>query len=195
LRVLYLTSENTYRGGEIPRILKGFGESVIVCSKKISLLNIKKLRPDFIILDRYKFIIHEDICQIFKFKIINFHPSYLPYCRGSKPIFFSVFYKKPIGVSIHLVTKKLDAGPILTQKKIATNNNLSLRDIYGMTRKEFEVLLKKNWLKIKAQKIKVKTQPSNVNKIFKLKEFNYLFRKLKLNYDMTIKDINDCKKI
>ena len=64
-----------------------------------------------------------------------------------------------------------------------------------MTRKEFEVLLKKNWLKIKAQKIKAKTQPSNVNKIFKLKEFNYLFRKLKLNYDMTIKDINDCKKI
>ncbi len=195
MRVLYLTSKNTYRGDEIPRILKSFGESVTVYFDKISLLNLKKLRPDFIISDRYRFIIQEDICRVFKRKIINFHPSYLPYCRGSKPIFFSVFYKKPIGISIHLVTKKLDAGPILLQKKITINNKLSLRDIYNITRKEFEVLLKKNWLKIKKQKIKAKTQQSNVKEIFKLKEFNYLFQKLKLNYDMTVKEIDDRKKI
>ena len=195
MRVLYLTSKNTYRGNEIPRILKSFGENVTVCFKKISLLDLKKIRPDFIISDRYRFIIHKDICRLFKFKIINFHPSYLPYCRGSKPIFFSVFYKKPIGISIHLVTKKLDAGPILLQKKITINNKLSLRDIYEIIRKEFEVLFKKNWLKIKKQKIKAKIQQSNVKKIFKLKEFDYLFQKLKLNYDMTVKEIDDRKKI
>ena len=83
----------------------------------------------------------------------------------------------------------------MLQKKITINNKLSLRDIYNITRKEFEVLLKKNWLKIKKQKIKAKTQQSNVKEIFKLKEFNYLFQKLKLNYDMTVKEIDDRKKI
>ena len=195
MRVLYLTSKNAYRGAEIPRILRSFGESVIVSFKKISLYNLKKIRPDFIISDRYKFIIHDEICRTFKFKIINFHPSYLPYSKGSKPIFFSVFYKMPFGITIHYITKKLDAGPILLQKKIAINNNLSLRKIYEITRKEFEIILKKNWSKIKKQKIKAKIQTPNVKKVFKLKEFNYLFNKLKLNYDMTIKEIDDTKKI
>jgi methionyl-tRNA formyltransferase len=172
-------------------MLKKFGEKVVKFYKKLSLNDIKKIKPELIISDRYKFIIDDKICRHFKSNIINLHPSFLPYCRGSNPIFFSVYKKRPIGISIHVVTKNLDAGPILLQKKIIFNNQMTLRDLYKTIREEFKILLRKNWYFIKKKKIKTRPQSSHIKEIYKGKEFHQLFSKLKLNYDMKIKEIYD----
>ena len=52
------------------------------------------------------------------FGVINLHPSYLPYCRGKDPNFWSIVDEVEFGVSIHKVTPGIDDGPIIFQKKI-----------------------------------------------------------------------------
>ena len=48
--------------------------------------------------------------------IINLHISYLPYNRGAHPNFWSFFEGTPSGVSIYLIDKGIDTGPILFQR-------------------------------------------------------------------------------
>jgi polysaccharide deacetylase family protein (PEP-CTERM system associated) len=48
----------------------------------------------------------------------NIHSSLLPRNRGMLPTFWSLFHGDPPGVTMHLMTPKLDAGGILLQKKI-----------------------------------------------------------------------------
>ena len=176
-------------------MIRAYGDSVKKFYKKINMRNINNIKPDFIISDRYKFIINDKICRIFKNRIINLHPSFLPYCRGSHPIFFSVYKRRPIGITIHILTKKLDGGPILLQKKIKVSKNTTLRDLYKKIRREFYTLLKKNWVAIKKRKIKTSKQTGKVTEIFKKKEFKNIFVKKKYNYDMRIQDIHDRSRI
>lgn len=50
---------------------------------------------------------------------INFHPSYLPRCRGAHPVYWAIAEQEPYsGVSSHWVTAKIDAGPLLSRLKI-----------------------------------------------------------------------------
>lgn len=51
-------------------------------------------------------------------RIINTHPSLLPYCRGKHGYYWSIVNKKPFGVTIHQIDKGIDTGPILWQKEI-----------------------------------------------------------------------------
>jgi len=57
----------------------------------------------------------------------NVHGSYLPYFQGAAPYFWMRFSQDyPRGVTLHKITKKLDSGPILTQKEINPGENESL---------------------------------------------------------------------
>ena len=176
-------------------MLATLGDKVFIYYKKINLKLLKKIKPDFIISDRYPFIIEKKICEFFKSRIINLHPSYLPYCRGSKPIFFTIWNKRPVGITIHQITQELDAGPILAQKKIPIDKEMTLRDLYKLVREKFKILLRKNWLLIKNNKIKPKIQNLFIKEIYREKEFNKIFENKKLSFDMKIKIINDRKKI
>lgn len=50
---------------------------------------------------------------------VNFHPSYLPRCRGANPIYWTIFSREPFGgLSAHFMTMALDGGPILARRKI-----------------------------------------------------------------------------
>lgn len=61
-------------------------------------------------------------------RFINIHFSFLPKYRGAKPEFWA-FYNCEydcVGVTIHLLEKKIDSGPILCQKK----TTLDFKDNY-----------------------------------------------------------------
>lgn len=71
-------------------------------------------------------------------RVINTHPSYLPYNRGKYPYYWSIVDKTPFGVTIHLVEKGVDTGPILWQEEIEvlpthTGEDLYRAGCYGMT--------------------------------------------------------------
>ncbi len=51
-------------------------------------------------------------------KIINSHPSYLPYCRGLDALKWAIYRGDPIGVTTHLINNDTDSGYLIEQEPI-----------------------------------------------------------------------------
>jgi len=83
---------------------------------------IKKLEPDIIIVNGTRKI-KEHIINLAKINILNIHTGLVPKYRGVCGAFWAMYNKEPhnIGVTIHKLTKKLDGGEIIYQKRIEYN--------------------------------------------------------------------------
>ncbi|KKR51230.1 MAG: Methionyl-tRNA formyltransferase [Candidatus Curtissbacteria bacterium GW2011_GWA1_40_16] len=83
---------------------------------------------DMAILVAFGQLIPENVLNLPKFGFINVHPSLLPKYRGPSPIQTAILSgEEKTGVSIMLLDKELDHGPILTQKELA----IGLQDTYS----------------------------------------------------------------
>ena len=49
---------------------------------------------------------------------LNLHPGYLPYARGMYPVFWAVFEGRTAGATIHVMTSRLDFGPIIRREAV-----------------------------------------------------------------------------
>ena len=104
---------------------------------ELGALNTQELsQPDFILIACFPFRLPEFCIRWPKLACLNIHPSLLPQYRGPDPLFWQ-FHKHELqtGVSLHIVTSRLDAGPIVNQKIFPL--------IDGITRQETEVSLAK----------------------------------------------------
>ena len=77
---------------------------------------LKEHATDLVVLARYMRILPPDVVQTFRHRIINIHPSLLPYFPGAAP------YKQAFdsgvrvhGCTAHFVTEQLDEGPVILQ--------------------------------------------------------------------------------
>ncbi len=81
----------------------------------------------------YGKILPENIINMPKYGTINIHYSLLPKYRGASPLESALLNgDTETGISIQKMVKKMDAGPILSEKKIEINNTISkdeLREI------------------------------------------------------------------
>ncbi|WMY97512.1 MAG: phosphoribosylglycinamide formyltransferase [Arsenophonus sp.] len=93
---------------------------------------IKLYEPDLIILAGYMKKISSFITKKYFGKIINIHPSLLPKYPGLNTYKRALFNnEKNHGTSIHFVTSKIDAGPIIFQYEIpilSKDNIFSLKN-------------------------------------------------------------------
>ena len=99
---------------------------------------------DFIISFGYRYIVKKDIIEYFGKKIINCHISYLPYNRGSDPNIWSLLTDTPSGVTIHLLTEKLDEGDIMYQEIVKISDEETLASSYEILIKSMTKLLLDN---------------------------------------------------
>ncbi len=83
-------------------------------------------------------IINEDIINLFKFGIINFHPGKIPEASGLDGLFWSIYKNIPPFVTTHFIDKKIDAGEIISSKKILFNCNDRIEDI------KYKILIAEN---------------------------------------------------
>ena len=129
--------------------------------------SVKKEKPDIFLSINFMTILPEEIFTIPKIGSVNLHPSYLPYNRGNWPETWSIIEDKPAGVSLHMIDKGIDTGPIIAQEKVA----FDLSDTAESLGKKVEIagvnLLKNIWpslckgevlLKAQDKKYKLKTQ-------------------------------------
>ena len=73
------------------------------------------LKPDIIVICAYGQILPQSVLDIPPYQCINIHFSLLPRHRGASPVAAAILAGDEFsGVSIQLVRKKLDTGPILT---------------------------------------------------------------------------------
>ena len=73
-------------------------------------------KPDLVVLARYMQILTRRVIDRYPFRIINIHPSLLPYHPGSNA--YKQAWEEGVRVSgctAHFVTEQLDAGPVILQ--------------------------------------------------------------------------------
>jgi formyltetrahydrofolate deformylase len=71
---------------------------------------------DLVVLARYMRILPDKVVAAFRNKIINIHPSLLPYFPGAAP--YKQAYESGVrvhGCTAHFVTEQLDEGPVILQ--------------------------------------------------------------------------------
>lgn len=81
---------------------------------------IKKLSPDIIIIYSMPGLLDEKFLNIAHYGTVNLHPSILPNYAGPNPDFWQYYMcEQDLGVTVHLVTDKEDAGAILGVKRVS----------------------------------------------------------------------------
>lgn len=92
---------------------------------------ILKQNADIIITCAYGQILPEVLLDYFKYKAINVHGSLLPKLRGGAPIHRAIINgDKQTGITIMYMDKKMDAGDIISQRKIDICNDDNLDSLY-----------------------------------------------------------------
>jgi formyltetrahydrofolate deformylase len=87
--------------------------------------------PDLVVLARYMRILPQRVIDAYRHKIINIHPSLLPYFPGAAP--YKQAYESGVrvhGCTAHFVTEQLDEGPVILQDVFHINvGSDSLEDV------------------------------------------------------------------
>jgi formyltetrahydrofolate deformylase len=77
---------------------------------------LREWRPDLVVLARYMQIVTPDMVAQYRNRIINIHPSLLPYYPGANA--YKQAFEEGVRVSgctAHFVTEQLDQGPVILQ--------------------------------------------------------------------------------
>ncbi len=87
------------------------------------------LKPDIAVVAGYGKIIPEKYLEVPKYGFLCVHPSLLPKYRGPSPIQGAILNgEKETGVSVILIDKEMDHGPILSIKKCELEPTVTLRE-------------------------------------------------------------------
>ncbi|MBM7571773.1 methionyl-tRNA formyltransferase [Aquibacillus albus] len=79
-------------------------------------------KPDLIVTAAFGQILPKELLEAPPFGCINVHASLLPELRGGAPIHYAILQgKKETGVTIMYMVEQLDAGDIISQKKVRIN--------------------------------------------------------------------------
>ncbi|MEM4249810.1 MAG: methionyl-tRNA formyltransferase [Candidatus Nitrosotenuis sp.] len=93
---------------------------------------IKKLKPDLIFSIGWRRLIPQSIFEIPSKGTLNIHDGLLPAYRGFAPINWAIINgETEVGVTVHLIDKTADTGPILFQEKIPVNLDETATDVYN----------------------------------------------------------------
>jgi methionyl-tRNA formyltransferase len=106
------------------------------------------LTPDIGVSAFFGHILRSEIIDIFKRGIINLHPSFLPYNRGSYPNVWSIVDGTPIGATIHYIDEGIDTGPIIDQSQIEITPEDTGESLYSRLESACNKLFSRTWPKI-----------------------------------------------
>lgn len=101
-------------------------------NSRLTLNWIKSKKPDYIFCFGYSDIIKKPLITEFKNKIVGFHPTLLPNNRGKHPIIWSIILGlKFSGSTFFIMSKKIDYGEIIDQRKIKILENDDANKLYN----------------------------------------------------------------
>jgi methionyl-tRNA formyltransferase len=87
---------------------------------------ISQLRPDIVIVSCFDRILPVEILSLAKYGCFNLHPSLLPAYRGPVPLFWQFHDAADnTGISLHRMTSKIDAGPVVAQAPVKLPDGVS----------------------------------------------------------------------
>jgi len=91
---------------------------------------ISACKADVIFASCYPLRFPEDILEMPTFGCFNLHPALLPKFRGPDPLFWIFYYGvRQTGVTVHRMTKRIDAGDMVAQSAWTIENGLSEKNL------------------------------------------------------------------
>ncbi len=115
----------------------------------------KKLKPDLIVVVAYGKILPEQILDLSPRGCINIHFSLLPQYRGSSPVQWAIIKGEKItGVTSIFMDKGMDTGEIILKKEVVIEQNDNLLSLKERLIKEGCILLEETINLIKQVKVK-----------------------------------------
>jgi len=117
-------------------------------TEKEQLSLIKELEPELVISAGFEHKVPEEIIDIPEKGIVNVHPSYLPFNKGSHPYIWSIIDETPAGVSIHYMSPEIDEGPVIAKKEVMVTPEDTGKTLYNRLTRTSVQLFKDNWEKI-----------------------------------------------
>lgn len=97
---------------------------------------IADIRLDIGIVVSYGKFLPDSLMSLFKYGVINIHPSLLPKYRGPSPIQTAILNgDTKTGVTIMLIDDKMDHGPILTKREIEISSTTTYQELHDQLAK------------------------------------------------------------
>ncbi len=124
--------------------------------EKLIVRILKNQKVDLVVLAGFMRILTSYFIRAYRDRILNIHPSLLPRFKGAHAIRDAFKAgEKQTGVTVHGVTKEVDAGPIVLQKKVKISKRDTLKSLESkIHRVEHEIypLAIRRYLKILERK-------------------------------------------
>jgi len=115
---------------------------------------------DFLLVVDFGYIIPKWLLELPKVAPLNVHPSELPRWRGSSPGQFTLLYgDRASAVSIIIMNKDLDAGPIVYQKTFPVDPAWNQTDYYQLSFTMTKKILAEKIVEFAEGKMKAQPQP------------------------------------
>jgi len=81
--------------------------------------SLKAYQPDLVVMASFDQILAPDTLAVPSRGWLNIHPSLLPRHRGPEPIYWTIANgDREAGITVHLTEPRIDAGPILAQRRV-----------------------------------------------------------------------------
>jgi methionyl-tRNA formyltransferase len=116
-------------------------------NSKNTLLKLKELDPDLIIVVAYGQILSKELLELPNYGCINLHASLLPEYRGSSPIQQAILDgKDKTGVTTMFMNQGLDTGDIIDQREVVINDTDNAGNLHDKLAETGAELLEKTIL-------------------------------------------------
>lgn len=102
-------------------------------------------RPSLGFLVWWPKIIRRQLIDYPFYGFINTHPSYLPYNRGKHYSFWALVERAPFGVSLHKVDESIDAGALVSQRRIEYDWTDTGESLYTKAKSEMRRLFAESY--------------------------------------------------
>lgn len=128
-----------HRGLIHPKVIAdAFSIRYIVTDHNSDIIINENLGTDNIAIISGARILKANVVESFPKGIINFHPGIIPYARGLDALLWSIYNSIPLGVTAHLIDKRIDAGKILKIEKMPIYES---DNIYDLSERLYELQL------------------------------------------------------
>ena len=189
MKVLYVTNKLVEDKNVIPNIIRKSGDQVIIKFDRFDLNFLIDYQIEFIVCDRPKFLLKDDILQYLPNKVINIHPSFLPWNKGYFPNYWSAKTKTPHGTTIHFIDSGIDTGKIIAQTRMSFLENDTLKTSYLRLRKLSVDLFYSIWPDVRKGEVIGFEQSQKKGILYYRKDFDGILDSLPNGWDTKLDEI------
>ena len=189
MNILYLTNSKVPDIDALPSFMRSFGDDVIIKTDRFDLEYLIANDINYIVSDRTQFLIKSDVINHLPKRIINLHPSFLPWGRGYNPNYWSIRENFPHGVTIHFIDEDIDTGDIIAQTRCFYSESDTLRDTYNRLRRLMVDLFKSCWPELRQLTMTGMPQNKSEGCLHYKKDFEGQLEKLPGGWDTQVKNI------